>query len=37
MGLEEVNGLKVARKERKSKSWTTYDLEKLEWVAAGPK
>ena len=27
MGLEEVNGLKGARKERKSKSWAIYDVE----------
>ena len=37
MGLEEVNGLKGAQKERKSKLWTVYDVEKWEWVATDPK
>ena len=37
MGLVEVNGLKGARKERKSKSWPAYDMEKREWATAGPK
>ena len=35
--LEEVNGLKGARKERKSKSWAIYDVEKREWATADPK
>ena len=36
-GIEEVNGLKGARKERKSKSWAIYDVEKREWATADPK
>ena len=28
MGLEEVNGLKGARKERKSKPWAVYEPRK---------
>ena len=37
MGLEEVNGLKGAQKERKSKPWVAYDVEKQEWATVGPK
>ena len=37
MGLEKVNGLKGARKERKSKPWVIYDVEKREWATTGLK
>ena len=37
MGLEEVNELKGVRKERKSKPWVVYAVEKWEWVAVDPK
>ena len=35
--LKEVNVLKGARKERKSKSWAIYDVKKREWATADPK
>ena len=37
MGLEEIDGLKGAREERKKKPWAVYDVEKREWAMTGPK
>ena len=37
MGLEEVRGLKEARKERNNIPWTVYEIEKRESVVAGPR
>ena len=37
MGLEKVNELKGAWKERKSKPWAAYDVEMREWTTTGPK
>ena len=37
MGLEEVNGLKGAQKEKKRKSWAVYDVEKVRMGHSRPK
>ena len=37
MGLEELNGLNEAQKERKSKPWVVYDVKKVRMGRDKPK